>query len=77
MKKLLLSCVLLFAACTGVDTQRASAELATVRWFEPMTRQYIQADPRLDAEAKATHLRSLDAWKKRVEVDARAAGVLK
>lgn len=73
---LLLLCALL-VGCTGVDSQRASADLATVRWFEPMTRAYIVADPKLDEAAKTTHLRGLDAWKTRVEQDAQLAGVLK
>lgn len=67
----------LLVSCTGVDPQRASADLATVRWFEPMTRAYITGDPQLDAAAKATHLRGLDAWKRRVEQDAELAGVLR
>ena len=62
---------------TLLDPVRASADLATVRWFEPMTRAYIEADPKLDEQAKATHLRGLDVWKARVEQDAQLAGVLK
>jgi len=75
LKTLLLPLLLLAASCTGVDPVRARADLATVQWFEPMTRAYIQADPKLDEAAKATHLRGLAAWKSRVETDASAAGV--
>lgn len=74
---LILALCALLVSCTGMDPQRASADLATVRWFEPMTRAYIAADPKLDEAAKATHLRGLDAWKARVEQDAQLAGVLK
>lgn len=74
---ILIAVCLLLVSCTGVDPQRASADLATVRWFEPMTRAYIEADPKLDEQAKATHLRGLDVWKARVEQDAQLAGVLK
>lgn len=73
---LLAACTLL-VSCSGVDTQRASADLATVRWFEPLTRAYIAGDAALDEAAKATHLRGLDAWKARVEKDAELAGVLR
>jgi hypothetical protein len=63
-------------ACAGPNLQRVAADRATYDWFAPMTRGYIQADPRLDDAAKATHLRSLDAWNDRIKADEAAAGAV-
>jgi hypothetical protein len=71
----LLPLLLLLPACVGVDPMRVQADRATYDWFAPMTRAYIEADPKLDAAAKATHLRSLDAWNARIAADEAAAGV--
>lgn len=75
MKKLLVVVAFAFSSCCNVDAQRAAAEVATYDWFAPMMRAYIEADEHMDASAKATHLRGLDAWGQRVAQDAKVAGV--
>ena len=66
----------LMSACAGPNLQRVAADRATYDWFAPMTRGYIQADPRLDEAAKATHLRGLDAWNDRIKADEAAVGLV-
>jgi hypothetical protein len=73
---LLLGGCMLVSACQGANPQRTAADRATYDWFAPMTRAYIQADPKLDDAAKATHLRGLDAWNDRIKADEAAAGVV-
>lgn len=66
---------LILASCACPDAQMASADLATYEWFAPQMRAYLEADAQLDAAAKATHLRALDAWGERVMYAAKATGV--
>ena len=66
---------LILAACACPDAQMASADLATYEWFAPQMKAYLEADTQLDASAKATHLRALDAWGQRVIDAAKRTGV--
>jgi hypothetical protein len=66
---------LFLAACACPDAQMAAADLATYEWFAPQMRAYLEADAQLDAAAKATHLRALDAWGQRVIDAAKRTGV--
>lgn len=65
-----LAASLLLAGCCGPDAQRIKADQATYAWFAPMMVAYLEADAKLDAAAKATHLRALQAWKERIDADA-------
>ena len=76
MPRLAILPCLFLACCQGTDPQRVAADRATYDWFAPMTRGYIQADPRLDEAAKATHLRGLDAWNDRIKADEAAVGLV-
>lgn len=67
--------VLVLAACSGLDPQRVITERATYDWIAPLTTSYIQADSKLDAAAKATHLRALAAWDSRLVADEIAVGL--
>lgn len=68
---------LLVASCSGLDPQRVMTERATYDWFAPLTKQYIQADSRMDDAAKRTHLRAIEAWDSRLKADEIAAGLRK
>lgn len=75
MQRAATAAFLILAACACPDAQMASADLATYEWFAPQMKAYLEADEKLDAAAKATHLRALDAWGQRVIDAAKRTGV--
>lgn len=75
MHRAALAASLVIAACACPDAQMAAADAATYEWFAPQMRAYLEADAKLDAAAKATHLRALDAWGERVMYAAKQKGV--
>lgn len=70
-----LAASLLLAGCCGPDHQRIAADRATYNWFAPMMTAYVTTDPNMDAQAKATHLRGLQAWNDRIAADEKNAKV--
>jgi hypothetical protein len=70
-----LAASLTLVGCCGPDHQRIAADRATYNWFAPMMIAYVTADPVMDAQAKATHLRGLQAWSDRIAADEKNVGV--
>lgn len=63
---LMFGCCSVAPSCVGLDAARTRADRATFDWVAPMFRRYVTDDEGLDAWAKATHLRSLEAWGERI-----------
>ncbi len=72
---LVLVTLMALSACAPYDRTAIAAERATHDWLAPEHARYVNADPTLDEPAKATRLRSLQAWGDRIAAQEQAAGI--